>query len=77
MQLTINQAKALARLESHNSQDWQELKAVLISSIEHDRNHMQEASVIETVYRLQGRCSATKDLLDLIKDSKSLAQQYS
>lgn len=77
MQLTINQAKALARLESSSSPDWQELKTILASSIESDLNHLQEVSTVETVYRLQGRCAAIKDLLELIRDSKSLAQQYS
>ena len=77
MQLTIQQCKAVARLESQNNQDWQEFKAILTSSIERDRNDLQEASVVETVYRLQGRCAAIKDLLDLIGNSRSLASQHS
>ncbi len=74
MEITQQQYKAIARLESSNSPDWQALKLVLSQAIESERDDLQNANSIETVYRLQGRAGALQSLLYEI--NKSVFKQY-
>ncbi len=71
MEITPQQYKAIARLESSNSPDWQALKLVLSQAIESERDDLQEANSIETIYRLQGRAGALQDVMRAIHTSTS------
>ena len=71
MEITPQQYKAIARLESSNSPDWQAFKLVLSQAIESERDDLQEANSIETIYRLQGRAGALQDVMLAIHTSTS------
>ena len=76
MELSPAEYKALARLESSNSPDWQCLKQALRQAIEAERDALEQSSSTETLYRLQGRAGALRDLLHAIEHSKDVAHQH-
>lgn len=77
MELSQEQYKALARLEANNSQDWQCLKQVLRQAIEAERDTLEQSNATETLYRLQGRAGALRELLQAIEHSREIARQHS
>ena len=77
MELSQAEYKALARLEANNSQDWQCLKQVLRQAIEAERDALEQSSAPETLYRLQGRAGALRELLQAMEQSREVARQHS
>lgn len=77
MALSLDQYKALLRLNNSNNQDWECLKQALKDLINNDRNQLEQSNITETMYRLQGRIGALKDLLESIESSKEIVRQYS
>lgn len=77
MELSQAEYKALARLEANNSQDWQCLKQVLRQAIEAERDALEQSSATETLFRLQGRSGALRELLQAIEQSREVTRQHS
>jgi hypothetical protein len=76
VELSPAEYKALARLESNNSPDWQCLKQALRQAIEAERDALEQSSSTETLYRLQGRAGALRELLHAIVHSREIANQH-
>lgn len=77
MDLSQEEYKALARLESNNSPDWQCLKQALRQAIEAERDALEQSGDTETLYRLQGRAGALRELLQAIEQSRRIGRQHS
>lgn len=74
MELSQEEYRVLARLESSNSPDWQALKALLARCRESERTDLESVTALEVVYRRQGRATAWGDLLDAIGRSRELVR---
>ena len=77
MDLSQEEYKALARLESNNSPDWQCLKQALRQAIEAERDALEQSGGTETLYRLQGHVAALRELLQAIERSREVTRQHS
>ena len=74
MELSPEEYRVLARLESSSSPDWQALKSLLARLRECERTDLESVGAVEVVYRLQGRATAWGDLLDAIGCSREVVR---
>lgn len=75
MQLTNDQYKAVARLESQNTQDWRTFKDILRSARESTRDEIETLVDLPSIHRAQGRSLVLADLIDSIEDSREVAMK--
>lgn len=77
MELTQEQYKAIARLESSNSHEWNSFKDALRAAKGETHKTLEVACDMETVFRAQGRSLVLSDLIDSIERSREIAKKIS
>lgn len=75
MNITPEQYKSLARLESTNPQEWRAFKDILKKAREDARNDMEAAVDLAFIHREQGRSLILSDLIACIEESREVAMK--
>lgn len=76
MQLTEQQTKALARLQSDATPDWQTFLQLMRDRRESARSDLEVATGVEGIARLQGRAQAYAELLQDIEQARENALRF-
>lgn len=76
MQLNEQQVKALARLQSDNSPDWQAFLSMIREQRESVRSALEVAIGAEQIGPLQGRAQILSELIADIEGAPGLVRQH-
>lgn len=73
MNLSTEQYKSLARLESNNPPEWRAFKEILKEAREDARDRMEDSNDLAYIHREQGKSLILADLISCIEDSREVA----